>query len=264
MRLKRGATWRAVARIGLASRAVIYLPLAALMVELALTEGRSGETDQGGALRDIGATLLGTAFLCVFAFGAVCYTAWRWSEAALGRHVEDLSTADRVKAFVEGTCYLPFAVMAIAVAVGDDKRTHQAGTYRSVSAEVMRTTFGQVLVGAVGAGVVIVGCYLFSEGPRRSFAADLDFDNARESWRRITFTCGIVGSVARGAVFALTGVLVIVAAATATPAKAGGIDAALRTVARAPYGRIVLLIAAVGIAAFGVFALAESRWRQVV
>jgi hypothetical protein len=128
----------------------------------------------------------------------------------------------------------------------------------------MQSTAGQLLVGVVGGVVVVVGGYLFSEGPRRSFEANLDFENTRESWRRVTLTCGVIGSATRGVVFAMTGVLVIVAAATATPAKAGGIDTALRTVARAPFGRVVLLVAAAGIAAFGLFALAESRWRQVV
>jgi hypothetical protein len=263
-RVKRGPTWRAVARFGLASRAIIYLPLAALMVELALNEPGAGETDQGGALRDLGATVLGTVFLVVFAIGAICYTAWRWSEAALGRHFENLSAADRGKAFVEGLCYLPFGIMAIAVATGDSRRAHQAGTYRSVTADVMRSTPGRLLVGAVGVVIVIVGCFLFSEGPRRSFADNLDFDGAPETARRITLASGVVGSATRGTVFALAGVLVVVAAATASPAKAGGIDTALRTVAHAPFGRVVLLIAAFGIAAFGVFAVAEARWRQVV
>jgi len=263
-RLKRGTIWCAVARFGLGSRAIVYLPLAALMVELALHERRSGETDQGGALRDLGATAVGTVFLIVFAVGAMCYTAWRWSEAALGRHVEELSTTDRGKAFVEGTCYLPFAVMAISVAAGDSQRAEQAGTYRSVSADVMQSTPGQLLVGAVGVGIVIVGCFLFSEGPRRSFADNLDLDGVPRGARRITIASGVVGSATRGIVFALAGVLVVVAAATATPAKAGGIDTALRTVAHAPFGRVVLLLAAVGIAAFGVFALAEARWRKVV
>ena len=262
-RLKQGTTWRAVARFGLASRAIIYLPLAALMVELALHE-RHSETDQGGALRDLGATAVGTAFLIVFAVGAVCYTSWRWSEAALGRHFEDLSVADRGKAFVEGACYMPFAVMAISVVAGDSQRAHQANTYRSVSGDFMHTTAGRLLVGVVGVVIVIVGCFLFSEGPRRSFAENLDFDDAPQIARRITLACGVIGSATRGAVFALAGVLVIVAAATTSPAKAGGIDTALRTVAHAPFGRIVLLVAAVGIAAFAVFALAEARWRTVV
>ncbi len=75
---------------------------------------------------------------------------------------------------------------------------------------------------------------------------------------------GIIGATTRGSVFALAGVLVVIAAATAAPAKAGGIDSAFRAVAGAPYGRVVLIAGAVGMAAFAVFALAEARWRRVV
>jgi hypothetical protein len=261
-RIKRGRVGRAIARFGLASRAIVYLPLAVLMVDLALGRHRT-ETDQGGALRDLGTTRVGTVLLVVLALGAVCYCAWRWAEATLGRHVEELSAADRVKAFVEGACYLPFGIMAFSVAVGDSARARQAGTYRSVSAEVMRTTYGRLLVGATGVVIVVVGCFLFSEGPRRSFADNLDLDGIGPRRRRAVLAAGVVGASTRGAVFALAGVLVVVAAITASPAKAGGIDTALRTVAQAPFGRVVLLIAAAGTAAFGLFAVAEARLRQV-
>jgi hypothetical protein len=262
-RVKKGVPAQAIARFGLGSRAIIYLALAVLMVDLAVN-GHDRETDQGGALRDLGATAVGTGLLVVFAFGAVCYSLWRWAEAALGRHLEDISPTDRIKAFVEGACYLPFAIMAIAVVIGDSERADQAGTYRSTSAQFIHTAAGRLLIGAVGVVVVIVGCFLFSEGPRRSFAGNLEFGDAAPGWRRLTITAGIVGATTRGIVFALAGVLVIYAAATVRPAKAGGIDSALRTVARAPYGRAILIIAAIGIAAFGVFALAEARWRRVV
>lgn len=261
-RLKRGPLGHVVARFGLGSRAIIYLTLAVLMVDLALT-GHNRETDQGGALRDLGATDAGTFFLVVFGVGSVCYTAWRWSEAAFGRQLEHLSRGDRVKAFVEGTCYLPFGIAAFTVAGGDSGSADQAGTYRDASAHIMRTTAGRFLIGAVGVVVVVVGAFLFSEGPRRSFVRNLALDDAHPSWQRFTLTTGVIGATTRGLVFAGTGVLVIVAAATASPAKAGGIDTTARTVADAPFGRIVLVIAALGVAAFGLFALAEARWRRI-
>lgn len=261
-RVKHGAPGQVVARFGLGSRAIIYFALAVLMVDLAVT-GRDREADQGGALRDLGATPVGTVLLVLFAFGAICYSLWRWAEAALGRHLEDMSRTGRMKAFIEGACYLPFAVMAIDVVLGDSQRAKQANTYRSTSAQFMHTVAGRLLVGAVGVIVVVVGCFLFSEGPRRSFTANLDLDEAPPVLRRVTVIAGIVGATTRGIVFALAGALVIYAAATARPAKAGGIDTALRTVAHAPYGRAVLVVGAVGIAAFGAFALAEARWRRV-
>jgi hypothetical protein len=261
-RIKAGRFARGMARFGLGSRAMIYLPLAVLMIDLAVG-GRVGETDQGGALRDIGAAPVGKVFLVVFAAGVLCYTSWRWAEAILGRHLEDINASERAKAFVEGLCYLPFGVMAVAVSVGDPADSEQAGKYRSISAQVMQATAGRVLVGAVGVVVVGVGCFLFSEGPRRSFADDLDLGGAPPFWRRLTLVTGVVGSVTRGAVFAMSGVLVVIAAVTARPSKAGGIDTALRTVARVPLGQTGLVLASVGIAAFGVFALCEARWRDV-
>ena len=261
-RVKHGGPARAVARFGLGSRAIIYLVLSILMVDLATT-GRDRETDQGGALRDLGATAMGTTLLVVFALGAVSYSLWRWSEAALGRRWKDISRSERLKAFVEGACYLPFAVMAVAVAVGSPNTADQAGNYRSLSAQVMQSTPGRFVVGAVGVAVVVVGCFLFSEGPRRSFAAELDLDRDTLAWR-LTMLVGIIGATTRGSVFALAGVLVVIAAATAAPAKAGGIDSAFRAVAGAPYGRVVLIAGAVGMTAFAAFALAEARWRRVV
>lgn len=261
-RIKRGPIGHVVARFGLGSRAIIYLTLAALMVDLAIT-GHNRETDQGGALHDLGATEPGTLLLVVFAIGSVCYTAWRWSEAAFGRQLEHLSRPDRVKAFVEGACYLPFGIAAFSVAIGNSGSADQAGAYRDASGHVMQTTAGRVLVGAVGVAIVVVGAFLASEGPRRSFLGQLSLDNASPRWRSFTLTTGIVGAVTRGIVFMSTGVLVIVAAATASPAKAGGIDTAARTAAATPSGRVVLVVAALGMLAFGLFALAEARWRRI-
>jgi hypothetical protein len=49
---------------------------------------------------------------------------------------------------------------------------------------------------------------------------------------------GVIGTAARGLVFALTGVLVIEAAVTYTPAKAGSIDKALLTLRNQPFGEV--------------------------
>jgi sulfite exporter TauE/SafE len=68
---------------------------------------------------------------------------------------------------------------------------------------------------------------------------------------------------ARGAVFALAGVLVIEAAVTYQPAKAGGIDKALLTLRNQPFGEFLLILAALGLIIFGIYGLCEARWRRV-
>jgi hypothetical protein len=59
------------------------------------------------------------------------------------------------------------------------------------------------------------------------------------------------------------GVLVIQAAVGYDPAKARGLDAALRTTAAAPYGKPLLILIAAGIAAFGVFCFFQAKYRRI-
>lgn len=73
----------------------------------------------------------------------------------------------------------------------------------------------------------------------------------------------MIGTVARGLVFALAGVLVIDAAVTYQPAKAGGLDTALKTLRDQPFGVFALIVAAIGLIIFGVYGLCEARWRKV-
>jgi type IV secretory pathway VirB2 component (pilin) len=64
-------------------------------------------------------------------------------------------------------------------------------------------------------------------------------------------------------VFALAGILVIDAAVTHNAAKSGGVDTALLTLRDQPFGRVLLILAALGLVIFGVYGLCEARWRKV-
>ena len=81
--------------------------------------------------------------------------------------------------------------------------------------------------------------------------------------RRVVEVLGMIGTIARGLVFALAGVLVIDAAVTHQPRKPGGIDKALLTLRNQPFGEILLMLAALGLVVFGVYGLCEARWRKV-
>ena len=63
---------------------------------------------------------------------------------------------------------------------------------------------------------------------------------------------------------ALAGVggLLVWAAVTFDPAKAQGLDGALRGVLELPFGRTLLTLVAVGIAAFGAFCFVRARYPE--
>jgi hypothetical protein len=110
---------------------------------------------------------------------------------------------------------------------------------------------------------VICGLVLVGDGLRRKFLKYLQLGRMSPRTRRIVEWLGVIGTAARGAVFALAGILVIEAAVTYKPAKAGGIDKALLTLRNQPFGEFLLILAALGLIIFGVYGLCEARWRKV-
>jgi hypothetical protein len=127
----------------------------------------------------------------------------------------------------------------------------------------MQHPAGQWLVGIVGLIVVIAGLVLVMEGFRREFMKYLRTAQMSPKTRRVVRLLGTVGTVARGVVFALAGILVIEAAVTHKASKSGGIDKALLTLRNQPFGEILMLAAALGLLIFGVYGLCEARWRTV-
>jgi hypothetical protein len=127
----------------------------------------------------------------------------------------------------------------------------------------MHHTGGRWLVGIVGLAIVIAGLALVLEGIRRKFMKYLRTGEMSPQTRRAVERLGMIGTTARGLVFALAGVLVIDAAVEFKPSKAGGVDKALLTLRNQPFGEFLLILAAAGLIAFGVYGLAEARWRRV-
>src|SRR5207245_1271797 len=82
----------------------------------------------------------------------------------------------------------------------------------------------------------------------RKFAKKLDMSRLRVKARRVVRGLGAVGYAAKGAAYAVVGVLLVVAGVTFDPNKSRGLDGAIRTIAQEPYGKVLLVVVAAGIA----------------
>ena len=100
-------------------------------------------------------------------------------------------------------------------------------------------------------------------GIRHKFMKDLRTRQLSPRTRRVVKLLGVIGTVARGVIIALVGVLVIDAAVTYKSAKSGGVDKALLTLRDQPYGVALMILAAIGLIIFGIYGLCEARWRKV-
>lgn len=248
------------ARWGLAARAFVYLLLGVIAIGVAVGHSTS-ETDQWGAMQQLNHRAAGHALLWVVAVGLAGYALWRFSEAAFGVSGDGRKAGPRLKSLIRGIVYAFLAYTAFSIVLGHPSSS-QAGRQEDYSARAMGHTGGRLAVGAIGVIIVVVGLVLVFEGITRRFEKYLDMSGASPRTRRIVEVFGVVGTTARGLVFALAGVLVVQAAIEYKPSKAAGIDGALRTLRDNTAGPFLLGVAAAGLIAFGVYGFAEARWRR--
>lgn len=251
---------RALARAGLTARGVLYILIGwvAFLVAVGQT---SRQADQQGALQLLAGKPYGVVSLWLLAIGFAGYALWRLSEAAFGVAGEGSGAGPRLKSLVRALIYAGFAYLTFKVISG--AQGSQTSKQQDLTATVMHHPGGRWLVGIVGLIIVIAGVALVAEGLRRKFLKNLQTSRMSPRTRRIVEWLGITGTAARGLVFALAGVLVIEAAVTYQPAKAGGIDKALLTLRNQPFGEFLLILAALGLVVFGIYGLFEARWRKV-
>ncbi|MDR0345727.1 MAG: DUF1206 domain-containing protein [Nocardiopsaceae bacterium] len=252
---------RALARVGLAARGVLYILIGWVTILAALSQS-SQQADQQGALQLLAGQPYGTVSLWLLGIGFAGYALWRLSEAAFGVTGEGNGAGPRLKSLVRAVIYAFFGYLTFKIIAGAGGGS-QTKKQQDLTASVMHHPGGRWLVGIVGLVIVIAGLVLAAEGVRRKFLKYLRLSEMSSRTRRIVERLGMIGTAARGAVFAVAGVLVIEAAVTYQPAKAGGVDKALLTLRHQPFGEFLLILAALGLVIFGVYGLCEARWRRV-
>jgi type IV secretory pathway VirB2 component (pilin) len=250
----------ALARAGLAARGIIYILIGWVAVLLAVGHG-SHEADQQGALELLAGKPYGSVSLWLLGIGFAAYALWRLSEVAYGVAGEGNGAGPRLKSLGRAVIYAGFAYLTFEILSG--KQGSQAQKQQDVTAKVMQHPGGRWLVGIIGLIIVVIGLVLISEGLRRKFMKYLRTAQMSPRTRRLVRMLGTIGTIARGVVVVLAGILVIDAAVTHSPSKSGGIDKALLTLRNEPFGPVLLGLAAVGLIVFGIYGLCEARWRRV-
>jgi hypothetical protein len=246
------------ARAGFAVSGVLHLLVAYIILRIAF--GAGGNADQSGALTTLAKQTGGALMLWVVAVGLVALGLWRIAEAIVGSKPGERSGGDRndtpawKRAKSIGLAIVNYAIALsaarFAMGIGQQSSEQNAG----LSAQMMQSGWGKAVLILVGLGLAAVGGYHVYKGASKRFLKDL-----RTSGGTGITAVGVTGYVAKGLVLAGAGVLVIVATLEADPSKATGFDAAVKTLGHAPFGRILLIVAAVGVAAFGAYSFVRSR-----
>jgi hypothetical protein len=249
---------RTIARIGYIVLGVVHIIIG--LIAISIVTGGGGEADQGGAMERIRQTPAGVVLLWIIALGLLALAIWQISDAFLERDPDAKKKwGYRVKYIGTAVVYIAIAWTAMVYALGGQSDSSESST--SFSAQLLATPAGVVLLVLVGLIVGAIGVAFIVRGATRAFEKHLSLPTGAARKGIVTF--GVVGYIAKGIAIAVTGVLFVVAALTHDPEKAGGLDAALHSLAGLPMGPLILWVVGGGLVVYGLFCFARARYARM-
>ena len=251
--------WLDVAvRIGLVAYGVVHLMVAFLAVQLALGDG-GRSASQKGALAEIASQPFGKVLVWGIAIGMVLLVIWRVLDAAFGH--QEKSGADRLKArgaaAFKAVIYAVLAFTALKVAIGSQSKGGSGS--ETITAKVFSWPAGQLIVIAIGFGILGYGVFMAWRGWTEKFKEHLDAEGKSGETGKAYILFGRIGYISKGVAVALVGGLFLYAGFTHDPKKSGGLDQALHTVLQQPFGQGLLVLIGLGIGCYGLFCFARAR-----
>ncbi len=256
-----------LARVGLVAKGMLYLVLGALAVQLALGNGSGDQASQTGALEAVADQPFGPWLLGAMALGLLAHGVWQLVAALTGDPVEGDDALHRLKYAVKTVIYLGLGGLAVAVlfrrgAAGGGGGSG-GGEGSDQAASLLLGLPGGTWI-AIGVGLVIVGVGLYEivrHGRQATFMERIGHTVGGRTRRNVE-RAGRAGYTALGIVALVTGGFFVVAAVRHDPEEAKGMSETLKTLADQPWGTWLLLAVAVGLVLYGLFCLAEARYRR--
>lgn len=253
-------------RFGYVAKGVVYGLIGVLAVQAATGAGgqTAGSTD---ALERIAQARFGQFLLIALAIGLVGHALWRVVQAIMdteNKGSEAKGIATRGTYFIIGLVYGGLALSAVQIAFRSGGGGGGEASAESMTARLMAQPFGRWLAGLAGAIVIGASLYQLYRAYSASFRKQLklqEMSSTEETWAT---RIGRLGFAARGVVFGLIGVFLIVAAVQGQAQEARGLGGALGTIARQRWGAWLLGVVALGLVAYGLFMMVLARYRRMV
>jgi hypothetical protein len=260
-RVERSAPVAILGRAGMVCYGAVHIIVALLALRIA-TEGGDQTADQKGAIEEIAATTFGGVVLWVLAIGLIAFAGWQVLLAAIGYRWRDKKrtrVAKRIGSVIRVVVSVSIAIAAIRMVTGGGSGEDSNQKQQTFTAKLFELPAGRLLVGAAALILIGYGVATFVSGARQKFMKDLNISELPAGSARWVRRLGMIGYLAKGVAIAIVGVLLGLAAIRSNSAEAGGLDAALRTLAGQPFGPVLLIAVALGFAAFGIYCFAAAR-----
>jgi hypothetical protein len=248
------------ARFGYLCKGFVYAVMGLLAAGTIVNRGQIG--DRQGAFRWILDKPFGRLVLIIMAVGLVGYAVWRVlsgidDSERRGRDAKGI--AIRIGSVARGLFYA-WVASELALLV----LRHRGGKGSDIqarhwTARAMDEPFGRWLVAIAGACVVgYCGYQLY-----RAITGKLSKKIRTRSIPPWLIAVSRFGLGARAIIAGVIGASLIRAAIHYSPAQARGTTGAMRSLAAQPFGAVLLALTGLGLAAYGVYAFVNARYRDI-
>lgn len=249
-----------LARLGYASIGIVYMIVGGFAVAGGLGK-RSGTGSQSEAFAFIRDQPFGRVLLAIIALGLTGYVIWRFASAfsdTENRGDDAKGLAVRLASAGRGLAYAVITVEVVRMIFnrGSGKSGDQQA--RHWAARLMDAPFGRWVFAAVGLGVVGYGAYQLYAAWDAKLSKRLRLGSMDDRVRRKVVTISRFGIGARGVVFFIIGGSLVLAALRHNAGAAQGTTGALQLLPQP-----LLVLVGFGLAAYGVYALVNARYRSI-
>ena len=252
-----------VARLGYASKAVIYGIVGVLAILAAVNRGGLF-TDQNGALRMVLTRPYGRMLLAVLAIGLCGYAAWRLLDAAMDPDRAGTSPAGwmtRIGNAIRGCIYGALGLEAIRLLRG--LRGSSRDQAELWTARIFDWPFGQYVIAIVGAIIAIYGGSQFVQAVWGAHGTKLDWSCIPLEYRSLLKKICRFGVAVRACLLATLGVFLVRAALSHDPNQAAGPRESMLRLGSLFEGRWFLALVAAGVIAYAVDQAIHARCRRI-
>ncbi|HEY2174878.1 MAG TPA: DUF1206 domain-containing protein [Mycobacteriales bacterium] len=266
-----GVWLRAVTRLGLIARAIVYLLVGYLALRIALAEGgRTGSpASSAGAVQAAAGHSWGRLALLLLAAGLGAYALTQLVEAVFRpSHARSAFNRWRQRA-VSSWGFVLYAAFCLSTAwllvATHSRQTAESEHHQDtdVTAALLRLGVGRAILILAGIALVAAGIEMARRSILLNFRERFTKETLPPPVAFATRPLGAFGCAARAVVFVLGGFFLTKAAILYTPHDTKGLDAVFRSIASATFGPLLLGAIASGLLAYGIYCLIEARYRDL-
>lgn len=254
-----------IARAGLISKGIVYCLLGVLAFMSAFEIGeQSDENANKKGVFNLLEGLGGKWLLGILAIGLLCYTIWRFIQAAneaKGSKDAAKKGGKVIRYIFSGIIYLLLALYAGQRFLGNGDKSGGDSTQSTVS-ELMAKPLGDWLVGLLALAFAITGIYQIYYGMSEKYRKHVQDLSLRSTASRNLLTAGKIGYIARGIVWLMLAWLLFRAAFQSDSGQAGDTGKAFHFLESGWFGSYLLGAVGFGLICYGVFNFVRARFER--